>query len=283
MKSDTTATSGALETYVKTLFDGCAAAISTLLSRGVTIEPEGPMAPAESLTTALPCPWLVADARFTRGVAGAHQLVFTQDDVVTIARLLLGEDPTDSVPYSSDHEDALREMLNQSLSSASSALKVLMNKPTVLSLGDLRHVEDPSTWAAHGGVTMARILVDGVPRARFALTIPPAVQNDVAAMHAEGAELAAAGPAPAPAGLELILDITMPITVELGRTRMLIRDILALGPGSVVELEKLAGEPVDLLVNDRAIAKGEVVVIDENFGVRLTQISQPTDRIRSMS
>jgi flagellar motor switch protein FliN/FliY len=282
MKPATTpAPPSALETYVKTLFDGCAAAISTLLSRSVAIEPEGPTGPAEGLADALPCPWLVADARFTRGLAGAHQLVFTQDDVVVIARLLLGDDSQEEGVYSSDHEDALREMLNQSLSSASSALKVLMNRPTVLSLGDLRQVEDPSTWAAHGTVTLARILVDGVPRGRVALTIPPTVQNDVTAMQAESAEAGSAGPAPA--GLELILDITMPITVELGRTRMLIRDILALGPGSVVELEKLAGEPVDLLVNDRAIAKGEVVVIDENFGVRLTQISQPTDRIRSMS
>ena len=75
----------------------------------------------------------------------------------------------------------------------------------------------------------------------------------------------------------------MPITVELGGTNMLIRDILALGPGSVIELDKLAGEPVDLLVNDRPIAKGEVVVIDESFGVRLTEISNATERLRSLS
>jgi len=75
----------------------------------------------------------------------------------------------------------------------------------------------------------------------------------------------------------------MPVTVELGRTRMLIRDILALGPGSIIELDKLAGEPVDLLVNDRPIAKGEVVVIDENFGVRLTQIAHAAERLQSLS
>jgi flagellar motor switch protein FliN/FliY len=80
----------------------------------------------------------------------------------------------------------------------------------------------------------------------------------------------------------MVLDITLPITVELGRTKMLIRDILALSPGSVIELEKLAGEPVEILVNERSIAKGEVVIIDENFGVRLTQISRPADRIRSL-
>jgi flagellar motor switch protein FliN/FliY len=80
----------------------------------------------------------------------------------------------------------------------------------------------------------------------------------------------------------MILDITLPVTVELGRARMQIQDILKLGPGSIVELEKLAGDPVELLINDRPIARGEVVVIDENFGVRLTSIVTPTERIRTL-
>lgn len=76
----------------------------------------------------------------------------------------------------------------------------------------------------------------------------------------------------------LIMDVPMQVTVELGRTRKLIRDILELAPGSVVELDKLAGEPVDILVNGKLIAKGEVVVIDENFGVRITDIVSPLER-----
>ena len=75
----------------------------------------------------------------------------------------------------------------------------------------------------------------------------------------------------------------MSLTVELGRTKMYIKDILGLGEGSIIELDKLAGEPVDLLVNGKLIAKGEVVVIDENFGVRVTDIVSPTDRIKSES
>ena len=72
------------------------------------------------------------------------------------------------------------------------------------------------------------------------------------------------------------------VRVELGRTNMKIRDVLNLGSGSVVELDKLAGEPVDLLVNDVIFAKGEVVVIDENFGVRITDILSLDDRIKSL-
>jgi flagellar motor switch protein FliN len=79
--------------------------------------------------------------------------------------------------------------------------------------------------------------------------------------------------------LDLLLDVSLRVAVELGRTDLTIKDVLALGPGSVVELDKLAGEPVDILVNDRLIAKGEVVVVDENFGVRVTDIVSPQKRI----
>ncbi|HWR56208.1 MAG TPA: flagellar motor switch phosphatase FliY [Negativicutes bacterium] len=82
--------------------------------------------------------------------------------------------------------------------------------------------------------------------------------------------------------IDFIADVPLQITVELGRTRKLIREILDLVPGSVVELDKLAGEPVDVLVNGRLIAKGEVVVIDENFGVRVTDIIHPHERMKNI-
>jgi len=83
--------------------------------------------------------------------------------------------------------------------------------------------------------------------------------------------------------IELLLDVKMPVSIELGRTDMPISEILTLGPGSVVELDKLAGEPVDLLVNDKVIAKGEVVVVDENFGVRITMLMSPEERLKSLA
>lgn len=79
--------------------------------------------------------------------------------------------------------------------------------------------------------------------------------------------------------LDLLLDIPLKVTVELGRTKKLIKEILELSQGSIIELDKLAGEPVDILVNNKLIAKGEVVVIDENFGVRVTDIISQRDRI----
>src|SRR5690606_10184455 len=82
--------------------------------------------------------------------------------------------------------------------------------------------------------------------------------------------------------LDLLLDIPLKVTVELGRTHKQIKEILELSQGSVVELDKLAGEPVDILVNNKLIAKGEVVVIDENFGVRVTDIVSQWDRIQKL-
>jgi len=80
----------------------------------------------------------------------------------------------------------------------------------------------------------------------------------------------------------LIMDVSMEMTVELGRTRKLIKEILGMGEGTIIELDKLAGEPVDILVNHKLIAKGEVVVIDENFGVRVTEIVSPMERLNDM-
>ncbi len=82
--------------------------------------------------------------------------------------------------------------------------------------------------------------------------------------------------------LDMLLDIPLQVTVELGRTKRSVKDILQLSAGSIVELDKLAGEPVDILVNSRLIAKGEVVVIEENFGVRVTDIISQSDRIKKL-
>ena len=83
--------------------------------------------------------------------------------------------------------------------------------------------------------------------------------------------------------ISLLMDVDMQMTVELGRTKQSIKEILGIGEGTIIELDKLAGEPVDILVNHKPIAKGEVVVIDENFGVRVTEIISPADRMGNIS
>lgn len=105
--------------------------------------------------------------------------------------------------------------------------------------------------------------------------------NQLGIQHAEFNSLMPAADIQGTGNIGLLMDVTMNMTVELGRATMTIRDILGLGEGSIIELQKLAGEPVDLLVNGKLIAKGEVVVIDENFGVRVTDIINPMDRLRN--
>ena len=130
-----------------------------------------------------------------------------------------------------------------------------------------------------------------------------ALADDWAAALAEAE--ASAGPAPAPAAtlsaadlfpqlgagaapahrddIDLVLDIPVQLTVELGRTRIPIKHILQLAQGSVIELDALAGEPMDVLVNGFLIAQGEVVVVNDKFGIRLTDIVTPSERMRRLS
>jgi flagellar motor switch protein FliN/FliY len=82
--------------------------------------------------------------------------------------------------------------------------------------------------------------------------------------------------------IDLIMDIPLKVTVELGRTKMVVSELLNLGQGSVIELSKLAGEPMEVLVNDKLVARGEAVVVNEKFGIRLTDIISPTERVEQL-
>lgn len=108
------------------------------------------------------------------------------------------------------------------------------------------------------------------------------VPHVTTARPAEFAALQPSDTSSSPTNLNLLLGVTLRVTVELGRAKMSIEEILKLGPGSVIELDKQAGEPVDVLVNDRLIARGEVVVIDDRFGVRITDVLPPVERINSL-
>ncbi len=82
--------------------------------------------------------------------------------------------------------------------------------------------------------------------------------------------------------IDFLLDIPLEITVVLGSAKMLIKDLLQLGQGSIIELEKLAGEPMEILVNNKLVARGEVVVVNEKFGARLTDVLSPTERLKQL-
>jgi len=99
-------------------------------------------------------------------------------------------------------------------------------------------------------------------------------ENTIASDDSAGAE--------SPVNMEFLLDIPLEVTVELGRTKMLINDMLKLGQGSVIELTKFAGESLEILANQKPIARGEVVVVNEKYGVRLTEVISPMERVEGL-
>ena len=86
----------------------------------------------------------------------------------------------------------------------------------------------------------------------------------------------------APLSLDYLLDVPLTISVRVGESRMLIKDLLQLGQGSVVELDKLAGEPMEVLINDQLVARGDVVLVNDKYGIRLTDIVSPIDRVKKL-
>jgi len=82
--------------------------------------------------------------------------------------------------------------------------------------------------------------------------------------------------------IDMLLDLSLPVSIELGKTSMMIKDILELERGSIIEFDKMASEPVDILINGKKMAEGEVVVIDKHFGIRITSLTEPTDRLRTL-
>ena len=110
----------------------------------------------------------------------------------------------------------------------------------------------------------------------------PAGSPSGAAGSFEIPDTGAKGPAGVGDNLDLLLDIPLKITIELGRTKMLINDLLKLGQGSVIELPKEAGDTLEILANNRLVAKGDVVVVNKKYGIRLTEVISPVERVEKL-
>jgi len=113
----------------------------------------------------------------------------------------------------------------------------------------------------------------------------PDDKKEVSAENVKPANFSPLKAAGTPSGmnnLDFILEVPLQVSVHIGSTKMLIKDLLQLGQGSIIELSKIAGEPMDVLVNDRLIARGEVVVVNDKFGIRLTDIMSPAERVEQL-
>jgi flagellar motor switch protein FliN/FliY len=189
--------------------------------------------------------------------------------------IVVGQDLADALKESPLGELDLTAAVRPALEAAARAFG-----PVVLDPGQLMEpVVALSAIAAKDGAVAVPLLDGGEVRAVIALALSPWPPADGGGSGGGGGVAtrgASAGPA-TPRGLDMLHDVEMEVSAELGRTRMSVRELLSLSPGAIVELDRAAGSPADLLVNGRLIAKGEVVVVDENFGIRITEIVSPAN------
>lgn len=213
----------------------------------------------------------VADAPDDATVGAGARAVVGHVGPVTVA-LLTDAELARHLQVGPPPADDLVEGCRPGLLAASIALAPLHGDA---SLGEVTEADPAALTAPRPGqVTVAvRLLADGAHRATVVLTTPVAAEPEPLQGSPFGGALPASNPGSSvPSGLELLHDVEMDVTAELGRTRMSVREILELVPGSVIELDRAAGSPVDVLVNGTLIARGEVVVIDEEFGIRITDV-----------
>ena len=277
--------------FAHAFFEGAGPALTTMLNRPISVAVLGVEdVTAADLQNRMPLPWVLLEVRYSRGLSGGHWLILGKSGALMLGHAMAGEDDGEAMELQPSHEEAIRETVNQILGAASSALMPLVQRSVSYEAATLQVVEDtdalpPDLAAQPERLWLAQAEATGPDgfRAGFMLTVGSELAREIVTIAAEsdGPEPAqSARPEHAPSGIDLILDVPLPVAVELGRARMQIQDVLKLAPGSIVELDKSAGDPVDILINGRPIAKGEVVVIDENFGVRLTSIITATERIK---
>jgi flagellar motor switch protein FliN/FliY len=278
--------------FGQAFFQGMGPVLTTMLNRPTSVAVLG----IEDTTTAdlltrVPLPWVLLELPYARGLSGGHWLILGKSSGLILGHALAGDGAGEALELQPSHVEAIQDTLNQVLGSVSTALMPVVERSIGFGPVTLHLIEDtgevPSDLSAqHERVWLVRAEATGPDgfRVEFTLTVGSDLAREIVMLGA-GADAGAAQasrPDPSPGGIGLILDVTLPVSVELGRARMQIQDVLKLAPGSIVELDKSAGDPVEILINGCAIAKGEVVVIDENFGVRLTSIVTATERIKTL-
>ncbi len=264
----------------------------------------------DALRNDFPGRYVQVSMDYSGGLAGKNLIVYNFNDAGSISALMMGDEsgtaPTD---LSEAHQSTIQEFTNQLLSSLATQFASSLGSGINTSPAILSSVNNPAELQLPMGGSIYKVTYDfsieGVLSSKLYHIMDPNLVSGLSS---------SVGYAPQPAGqpqafqqqqqvgispvkfppldegipqgvggnISLLLDVPMTLTVELGRTTQLVQDILGLGEGSIIELDKLAGEPVDLLVNGKLIAKGEVVVIDENFGVRVTDIVSPADRLSGL-
>lgn len=310
-----------------------ATALSELVNHRVLItNPQVLQISLEEFLNSLPQPHLVIRVEFTSGLMGDNLLVISNRDAGTLAKMMMGEDPSSESDYLDEIQiSAASEAMNQMVASAATAMSQVFQRTVNISPPDIKPFEKDTVGDLLGKTKLVvikfQMTVGDFLNSELFQMLPVETAREQAQLlfHTNDFAVPAAGIAPAPAtfsdgapeppsastpaafsapvpdfapapvhlpasppsvsgeaNIDLILDIPLTVSVVLGRTKKPIQEILMYQSGSIVELNRLIDENVDILVNDVLVAKGEVVVINDNFGVRITNIINPSERINQL-
>jgi len=241
---------------------------------------DGPLAEAavaaRALAAALPAGTTLTAGAPTRDrpIAPAGQAACAHFGGVTSGEVVVvvGQDLIDALRNSPMGQLDLAQAVQPALEAAVGTFGPVVVDPATV----LESTAALEAMATTGAAIYVPLLDGETVRAMLALIVGGKPAGAPAA--AATASRRAVPPTTTRSGLDLLHDVEMEVTAELGRTRMTVRELLSLTPGTIVELDRAAGSPADLLVNGRPIASGEVVIIDENFGLRITDIAGPSER-----
>ncbi|MBN1130906.1 MAG: flagellar motor switch protein FliN [Chitinispirillaceae bacterium] len=287
--------------------------LSTVYSRTVKMECEAcGKADGDTVKTVLGDGHLCLVLPFGAGLAGEMYFLVNKKDAAVMADLMMMGDG--SAEYAPEHNDALTELSNQIMSSFALGLTTECGTPVSSSPSSVAPwtFANPPLPPEQLDMAIVKVSIEGKEAFSPVLLFPA----DLTAQLVEKNPATGAGVMPAGGSdgmdldfgsnqgmtdqmqmggmgesvfspvqnktIEMLLDIDLDVSIQLGQTTLSIKRILELAPGSIVELDRMAGEPVDLLVNNKPVAKGEVVVIDESFGIRILSLVSPEERIKSL-
>ena len=304
--------SGVLKDISGTSMNAAATALSTILNKQVTIaEPAVNETSPQKVTDNISGAAIVVEAEYSGGIKGPTYIIFLKEHGAMIADLMMGGDGTSPPDDINDlYLGALGEAVGQMTESAAASLSSSLGKTVTVSAPKIRVVDFKKGIPKDLPIFKENKLVEvdynftlgDLSQGKLMQLLPlniakpivTAVMGD-APVAKESSPAFAPGVHPVqfarlsptettqlPANLKLLMDVPMSVSVEIGRKKLTLKNILDLGTGSVVELEKMAKEPVDIFVNGKLIAKGGVVVVDDNFGVRITEIVTPEERLESL-
>lgn len=285
-----------LEKFLANLTDGLSSVLKT--STGIDGEFKSlktSPADAESLRTSNHSFPLAIQAEFRVGFEGGLLFLFKVEDVTALADIFIGGAGTRSPELSPDMKDAVAEIFNQitgwlkTQCSADFGIPVALGPVTIDTFGASRSSDFSNFLKFRAkSATQVSMKVSTAIDSEFVVVTPniafidEPIEAPTEIVHAAGMPQAAGSAVASHPNLDLLMDVRLPVTVRFGSTTLILRDVLKLGTGSLIELTKTENEPVDLLVNEKLIARGEVVVLENDYAIRILDIESQASRIRSL-